>query len=158
MGVAARSRRVDRVTAGMTHNEPRTQETEVNRLRLIVLAARPEIDYSRDAWISLVDEFRLAIEREAVVAAQLESERLRVLATIIAARYHYSKHDFGTNYAICPQAPCDEWRAALESPTAVPTQTPFRQVVDDLTGGCGCACHTGLGYDSSCVHCQGQDR
>jgi hypothetical protein len=32
-------------------------------------------------------------------------------------------------------------------------ETPFQRVVDDLTDGCGCACHTGLGYRSSCEHC-----
>jgi len=32
-------------------------------------------------------------------------------------------------------------------------QSPFRQVVDDMTGGCGCACHTGLGYNAACSHC-----
>jgi hypothetical protein len=32
--------------------------------------------------------------------------------------------------------------------------SPFRQVVDDLTGGCGCGCHTGIGYNSSCEHCR----
>lgn len=32
-------------------------------------------------------------------------------------------------------------------------RTPFQQVTDDVTGGCGCACHTGTGYRSSCDHC-----
>lgn len=32
--------------------------------------------------------------------------------------------------------------------------SPFRDVVDDLTGGCGCACHTGTGYRTSCDHCR----
>jgi hypothetical protein len=32
---------------------------------------------------------------------------------------------------------------------------PFRDVVDALTNGCGCACHTGIGYRSSCYHCSG---
>lgn len=31
---------------------------------------------------------------------------------------------------------------------------PFRAVVDDLTGGCGCACHTGIGYNTACAHCR----
>lgn len=34
-----------------------------------------------------------------------------------------------------------------------PTKTPFQKVTDDLTGGCGCACHTGTGYRTSCEHC-----
>jgi hypothetical protein len=29
----------------------------------------------------------------------------------------------------------------------------FRDVVDDLTGGCGCVCHTGTGYNTTCAHC-----
>lgn len=33
-------------------------------------------------------------------------------------------------------------------------ETPFQRVVDDLSGGCGCACHTGTGYRTSCEHCQ----
>lgn len=33
------------------------------------------------------------------------------------------------------------------------TETPFQRVVDEMTGGCGCACHTGTGYRSSCEHC-----
>lgn len=33
--------------------------------------------------------------------------------------------------------------------------SPFRKVVDDLTDGCGCACHTGTGYRTSCEHCAG---
>jgi hypothetical protein len=32
-------------------------------------------------------------------------------------------------------------------------KTPFERVVDDLSGGCGCACHTGTGYRTSCEHC-----
>lgn len=35
------------------------------------------------------------------------------------------------------------------------TKTPFQRVVDELTDGCGCACHTGTGYRSSCAHCLG---
>ena len=34
------------------------------------------------------------------------------------------------------------------------SESPFRRVVDDLTGGCGCACHTGIGYNTACSHCQ----
>lgn len=33
-------------------------------------------------------------------------------------------------------------------------KSPFQRVVDDLSGGCGCACHTGTGYRTSCEHCQ----
>jgi hypothetical protein len=33
-------------------------------------------------------------------------------------------------------------------------KTPFQRVVDELSGGCGCACHTGTGYRTSCEHCQ----
>lgn len=33
------------------------------------------------------------------------------------------------------------------------SDSPFRRVVDDLTDGCGCACHTGLGYNAACEHC-----
>jgi len=33
--------------------------------------------------------------------------------------------------------------------------SPFQKVTDDLTDGCGCACHTGTGYRSSCDHCTG---
>ncbi len=32
-------------------------------------------------------------------------------------------------------------------------KTPFQRVVDDLTGGCGCGCHTGIGYNTACRHC-----
>lgn len=32
-------------------------------------------------------------------------------------------------------------------------KTPFQRVTDALTGGCGCACHTGTGYHTSCDHC-----
>jgi len=32
-------------------------------------------------------------------------------------------------------------------------KTPFQRVTDDLTGGCGCACHTGIGYRTACDHC-----
>lgn len=32
--------------------------------------------------------------------------------------------------------------------------SPFRDVTDDLTGGDGCACHTGIGHNTSCVHCE----
>ncbi len=35
-------------------------------------------------------------------------------------------------------------------------KTPFQRVVDDLTGGCGCGCHTGIGYNAACRHCQPQ--
>jgi cephalosporin hydroxylase len=34
------------------------------------------------------------------------------------------------------------------------SKTPFQQVTDDLTDGCGCACHTGVGYNSACGHCR----
>ncbi len=33
-------------------------------------------------------------------------------------------------------------------------KTPFQKVVDDLTDGCGCACHTGTGYRTLCEHCR----
>lgn len=34
-------------------------------------------------------------------------------------------------------------------------ESPFRQAVRDASGvNCGCACHTGTGYDSACIHCQ----
>lgn len=47
-----------------------------------------------------------------------------------------------------------ERRAAAASTKEKGTEkTPFEQVTDDLTGGCGCACHTGTGYRSACVHC-----
>lgn len=29
----------------------------------------------------------------------------------------------------------------------------FRKVVDEVTDGCGCACHTGIGYKTACSHC-----
>ena len=32
-------------------------------------------------------------------------------------------------------------------------KTPFQKVVDAMSGGCGCACHTGVGYRTSCEHC-----
>ncbi len=32
-------------------------------------------------------------------------------------------------------------------------KTPFQRVVDDLTDGCGCGCHTGIGYNAACRHC-----
>lgn len=32
-------------------------------------------------------------------------------------------------------------------------KTPFQRVTDDLTGGCGCGCHTGIGYRTACDHC-----
>jgi hypothetical protein len=35
------------------------------------------------------------------------------------------------------------------------TDSPFRRVIDDLTDGCGCCCHTGLGYRAGCEHCIG---
>jgi hypothetical protein len=44
------------------------------------------------------------------------------------------------------------WPAEAAAPT--PADSPFRKVVDDLTGGCGCACHTGIGYNAACGHCQ----
>lgn len=31
--------------------------------------------------------------------------------------------------------------------------TPFQLAIDDLTHGCGCACHAGVGYRTACVHC-----
>ena len=32
-------------------------------------------------------------------------------------------------------------------------KSAFQKVVDDATDGCGCMCHTGLGYRSGCSHC-----
>ena len=29
----------------------------------------------------------------------------------------------------------------------------FREVTETITGGCACACHTGIGADTSCQHC-----
>lgn len=44
--------------------------------------------------------------------------------------------------------------AALSEPSqGEPSRSPFRDVTDDLTGDCGCACHTGVGYNTSCAHC-----
>lgn len=31
--------------------------------------------------------------------------------------------------------------------------TPFEKVTLEITGGCGRACHTGLGFRTSCIHC-----
>lgn len=46
----------------------------------------------------------------------------------------------------------DDWDDGM-NPAPSQTKTPFQRVVDDLTDGCGCACHTGTGYRSSCDHC-----
>lgn len=46
----------------------------------------------------------------------------------------------------------DEDPNPASSPPELP-KSPFQKVVDDLTNGCGCACHTGTGYRSSCEHC-----
>lgn len=37
--------------------------------------------------------------------------------------------------------------------TSKQSKSPFQRVVDELTDGCGCACHTGTGYRTSCEHC-----
>jgi hypothetical protein len=34
-----------------------------------------------------------------------------------------------------------------------PAPSAFREMTDAFTDGCGCACHTGAGYNSSCDHC-----
>lgn len=54
------------------------------------------------------------------------------------------------NYDAVSQA----WEALIEAayPASEP-KTPFQKVTDDLTGGCGCVCHTGTGYRTSCEHC-----
>jgi hypothetical protein len=38
--------------------------------------------------------------------------------------------------------------------TEAPATSPFRAVTDELTGGDGCACHTGRGYNTTCSHCR----
>lgn len=37
-------------------------------------------------------------------------------------------------------------------------RSPFRKVVDAVTRSCGCACHTGTGYRTSCEHCSSRPR
>lgn len=32
-------------------------------------------------------------------------------------------------------------------------KSAYQRVIDLVTDGCGCACHTGIGYRSSCEHC-----
>ena len=49
-----------------------------------------------------------------------------------------------------------EGRAEAAQGAAPDDKTPFQRVVDDLTEGDGCACHTGTGYNSACRHCQPQ--
>ncbi len=48
-------------------------------------------------------------------------------------------------------APGAEHRPTTAGPER---KSPFREVVDEMTDGCGCACHTGLGYNTACEHCQ----
>jgi len=33
-------------------------------------------------------------------------------------------------------------------------KTDYQKITDELTDGCGCACHTGMGYKTGCSHCQ----
>lgn len=33
------------------------------------------------------------------------------------------------------------------------SMSPFQKVIAELTGGCQCACHTGIGSSTSCEHC-----
>lgn len=35
-------------------------------------------------------------------------------------------------------------------------ETAFERVVKEATGGCGCACHAGLGCATACEHCAPQ--
>lgn len=61
---------------------------------------------------------------------------------------------YGAHRVVLPDGRKFSWEPLPPAPLEeTPAETPFRKVVDDLTGGCGCACHTGTGYRSSCVHC-----
>lgn len=106
------------------------------------------------------DALRAALERLIVcgeanpeyrhLAEPLEQARAALAATPPSDdRGHVHRHPTGSPMY---HDECD----LTDHPTAASTDTPFRRVVDDLTEGCGCACHTGTGYNAACRHCQPQ--
>jgi hypothetical protein len=55
-----------------------------------------------------------------------------------------------------PRVPLADVRRSMLRVVPDEDRTPFQRVTDDLTGGCGCACHTGIGHRTSCEHCYRQ--
>jgi len=124
-------------------------------------AAPSSLGAVSEAWW---DEWRVAAERSAG-AAPLDVEAL-------AQAFHEER--VGCDTEVCDPTPAfyrgvsrtmhetdargvaTEYARLLDaapSPAAEAGESPFQRVVDDLSGGCGCACHGGIGYNAACGHC-----
>jgi hypothetical protein len=117
---------------------------------LIALAATPPAEPLRTAALDLAREFLEVYETQHGTMAGV-AEKARAVEVLAATPP--AEPDDVAWFARQLDEAYNRGRADAATPPAEP-KSPFRAVTDELTGGDGCACHTGLGYNTSCQHCR----